>query len=185
MAARTALVGYGMGGRVFHAPFVAAEPALELCAVVTGDPGRAQAVRAEHPAAEVVPDLDTLLARAEELGVELAIVSTPPVRHAEQATALLEAGLHVVVDKPLTVTAADGHALVALTDRVGRTLTPYQNRAGTVTSSPCAAWSRPASWARCAASSRASSGGRRPRPAPGRPGHPAPGWACSTTWART
>lgn len=128
MTIRTALVGFGLGGRLFHAPFVAADPDLELAAVVTGDPGRAAAARAEHPGAEIVPDLDTLLARAPELGLDLAVISTPPARHAEQATAALEAGLHVVVDKPLTVTAQEGHALVALAGRVGRTITPYQNR---------------------------------------------------------
>lgn len=128
MTVRTALVGYGMGGRYFHAPFVAADPNLELAAVVTRDAGRSTQVRAEHPGAEVVADLATLLARADDLGIALVIVSTPPAEHARQATALLEAGLHVVVDKPLTVTSDEGHALVALAERVGRTLTPYQNR---------------------------------------------------------
>lgn len=174
-----------MGGRVFHAPFVAAEPDLELCAVVTGDPGRAQAVRAEHPAAEVVSDLDTLLARAEELGVELAIVSTPPVRHAEQATALLEAGLHVVVDKPLTVTAADGHALVALVERVGRTLTPYQNRRWDGDFLTLRSLVEAGELGEVRRLESRFERWSRPRPAPGRPARPAPGWACSTTWART
>lgn len=128
MTIRTVLVGYGVGGRDFHAPFVAAEPELELAAVVTSDPGRAGHVHAEHPDAEVVPDLDTLLTRVDDLGLGLGIVSTPPVGHAQQAAALLEAGLHVVVDKPLTVTSEEGHALVALAGRVGLTLTPYQNR---------------------------------------------------------
>ena len=128
MSIRTALVGYGMGGRFFHAPFVAADPHLELTAVVTSDPRRAEQVRAEHPDVEIVPDLDTLLHRADDLGLGLGIVSTPPVAHAQQATALLEAGLHVVVDKPLTVTADEGHTLLAVAQRVGRTLTPYQNR---------------------------------------------------------
>ena len=128
MTIRTALVGYGFGGRHFHAPFVAADQDLELAVVVTSDAGRADQVRAEHPGAEVVPDLDSLLGRTADLGIELGVVSTPPLRHAPQATALLEAGLHVVVDKPLTVTVAEGQALVELAERVGRTLTPYQNR---------------------------------------------------------
>lgn len=128
MRIRAALVGYGMGGRHFHAPFVAADPDLDLVAVVTSSPERADQVRADLPGAEVIPDLATLLDRAGDLGLELAIVSTPPAGHAEQASALLEAGLHVVVDKPLTVTSQEGYALVALAERVGRTLTPFQNR---------------------------------------------------------
>lgn len=128
MTIRTALVGYGLGGRYFHAPFLAADPSFTVAAVVTRDPERAAAARAEHHGAEVVPDLDTLLGRADDLGLDLVVVSTPPAAHAEQAAAVLEAGLHVVVDKPVTVTAADGQALVALAERSGRVLTAYQNR---------------------------------------------------------
>lgn len=128
MTLRAAVVGFGLGGRIFHAPFLAADPDLAVAAIVTGNPERAAESRDEHPGAEIVPDLDTLIARAGDLGLDLAVVSTPPTAHAEQARALLEAGLHVVVDKPLTVTAEDGHALIALAERVGRTLTPFQNR---------------------------------------------------------
>ena len=128
MTVRTAIVGYGLGGRLFHAPFLEADPTYAVAAVVTSDPGRAADARAAHPAAEVVPDLGSLLASAGDLGLDLAVISTPPARHAEQATAALEAGLHVVVDKPLTVTAAEGHALVAVAERAGRVLTAYQNR---------------------------------------------------------
>lgn len=128
MTIRTALVGFGLGGRIFHAPFLAADPDFTIAAIVTSDPERAAVARNEHPEARIIPDLDTLLAQARELDLQLGVVSTPPARHAEQASALLEAGLHVVVDKPLTVTAQEGHALLALADRVGRTLIPFQNR---------------------------------------------------------
>ncbi|AXH97922.1 Gfo/Idh/MocA family protein [Ornithinimicrobium avium] len=128
MSIRTAIVGYGLGGRYFHAPFLAADPSFTVAAVVTGDPDRAAAARADHPGVEVVPDLDRLLARAGDLGLDLAVVSTPPARHAEQAGAALEAGLHVVVDKPVTVTGEEGRGLVALAERAGRVLTAYQNR---------------------------------------------------------
>ncbi|USQ80017.1 Gfo/Idh/MocA family oxidoreductase [Ornithinimicrobium faecis] len=128
MTISTALVGFGLGGRIFHAPFLAADPDFTIAAIVTSDPERAEAARAEHPGARIVPDLDTLLGLAPELDLQLGVVSTPPVRHAEQASALLEAGFHVVVDKPLTVTAEEGHALLALAERVGRTVIPFQNR---------------------------------------------------------
>ncbi|NLG22029.1 MAG: Gfo/Idh/MocA family oxidoreductase [Actinomycetales bacterium] len=128
MSIRTALVGFGLGGRIFHAPFIAADPDLTVAAIVTGNPERAAQAQAEHPGAEIVPDLETLIARTGDLGLELGVVSTPPTGHAEQATALLEAGLHVVVDKPLTVTAREGHDLLAVAQRVGRSLIPFQNR---------------------------------------------------------
>ena len=128
MSIRTALVGYGLGGRYFHAPYLAADPAFTLAAIVTSSAERAAAARAEHPGAEVVPDLSTLLARADEFGLQLGVVSTPPTAHAAQASALLEAGLHVVVDKPVTVTAHEGQDLIALAERVGRSFIPFQNR---------------------------------------------------------
>lgn len=125
---RTALVGYGLGGRYFHAPFLAADPAFSLDFVVTGDPERATAARREHPGARTVPDLSSLLEGGPATEVDLVVVSTPPARHAEQARAALEAGLHVVVDKPMTVTADEARDLVALAQREGRMLTAYQNR---------------------------------------------------------
>jgi predicted dehydrogenase len=125
---RTSLVGYGLGGRSFHAPFLAADPDLDLQVVVTSDPGRQEAVRAEHPDARVVPDLGALLDGDAVAGLDLVVISTPPARHAEQVRAALEAGLHVVVDKPMTVRAAEGRELVALAEQRGRMLTVFQNR---------------------------------------------------------
>ncbi|GAA1176663.1 Gfo/Idh/MocA family oxidoreductase [Ornithinimicrobium humiphilum] len=127
MTVRTALVGYGSGGRYFHAPFLAADPDLSLDVIVTSDPGRAASATAEHPGARVVPDLATAL--AEHAGeLDLVVVSTPPERHAEQVAAALEAGLHVVVDKPMTVRAEEAAALVALAEERGLVLTVFQNR---------------------------------------------------------
>lgn len=128
MTIRTALVGFGVGGRIFHGPFLAAEPAFTVAAIVTGNPERAAQARAEHPGAEIVPDLETLLSRSGDLGLDLGVVSTPPIQHAPQARALLAAGLHVVVDKPVTVTAREGHDLIALAEQAGRCLIPFQNR---------------------------------------------------------
>lgn len=100
MTIRTAIVGYGFGRRPFHAPFVAPDPDLMLAAVVASDPQRSRRVRAEHPEADVVPSLETLLARVDDLSPEVSIVSTPTTGHTMQTTALLEAGLHDVVHKP-------------------------------------------------------------------------------------
>jgi scyllo-inositol 2-dehydrogenase (NADP+) len=127
MTIRTALVGYGLGGRVFHAPFLAADPDLSLDVVVTGDPARSAQVRAAHSDARVVPDLGSLLADA-AADLDLVVVSTPPARHAEQVRAALAAGLHVVVDKPMTVHAAQARELVALAREQGLMLTVFHNR---------------------------------------------------------
>ncbi|WP_122263845.1 Gfo/Idh/MocA family oxidoreductase [Ornithinimicrobium cerasi] len=126
MSIRTAVVGYGTGGRYFHAPFLAADPAFSVSVLVTADAERAHAARNEHPGAQVVPHVDALLERVEDL--DLAVVATPPAHHAEQAHRLLDAGLHVVVDKPLSVTAQQGQDLLEHAQRARRVLTVFQNR---------------------------------------------------------
>jgi predicted dehydrogenase len=123
---RTAVIGFGTGGAVFHAPFLAADDAFRLDLVVTGDAGRAEAATRSYPGVRVVPSADDVLAAAGDL--DLAVISTPPATHADLAHRCLDAGLAVVVDKPLAVTAAEGAALVEHAERAGRPLTVFQNR---------------------------------------------------------
>jgi len=120
---RVALVGYGVGGRLFHAPIIAATPGLRLAAVVTS---RGEQVRAEHPGAELLDDVDAVCARPD--AYDLAVVTTPNRTHVHVATALVDAGIAVVVDKPLAVTAESARALVEHAARRGVLLTVYQNR---------------------------------------------------------
>ncbi|HEU4698924.1 MAG TPA: Gfo/Idh/MocA family oxidoreductase [Gemmatimonadales bacterium] len=123
---RVGLIGYGLAGRSFHAPLVAATPGLRLAAVVTRDAERrAQAAR-EHPAAALVGTADALWALGDRLDV--VVIAAPNRAHVPLATAALEAGLAVVVDKPLAATAADGRRLLEAARRHGRLLTVFQNR---------------------------------------------------------
>ncbi|EHR61875.1 Gfo/Idh/MocA family protein [Saccharomonospora cyanea] len=123
---RTAVLGFGVSGRVFHAPFLACDPAYSLDVVVTGDANRAAQARATHPGVAVVGSADDVFERAGEL--DLVVIGTPPGTHADLATRALDAGLHVVVDKPFTPTSAEGAALVEHARSVGRLLTVFQNR---------------------------------------------------------
>lgn len=123
---RVGLLGYGLAGRVFHAPLIAASPALTLAAVVTRDPARQAAVRAAHPGAAVLETAEELWARAAT--IDLVVVATPNRSHVPLARAALEAGLPVVVDKPLAPGAAQGRALIAEARARGRLLTVFQNR---------------------------------------------------------
>jgi scyllo-inositol 2-dehydrogenase (NADP+) len=125
MAVRVGLLGFGLGGRVFHAPLIAATPGLELSAIVTGNPSRQEQARAAHPGAAIVPDLDTLLAAGE---VDLVVVATPNAQHVPQARAAIDAGLPVVVDKPFAPTAAEGRDLIEAAQTRGVALTVFQNR---------------------------------------------------------
>lgn len=124
---RAALIGYGLGGAAFHAPFLAALPEFELAAVVTGNPERASAVRERYgDGVEIVAAATELFDRSEEF--DLAVVTVPNRFHAPFAREALEAGLDVVVDKPFAGSAAEGRELAALAEARGRTLCVFQNR---------------------------------------------------------
>ncbi|GAA3049307.1 Gfo/Idh/MocA family oxidoreductase [Actinokineospora globicatena] len=124
--AGVALIGYGLAGSAFHAPFIAATAGLRLAAVVTGDAGRAAEVRQRYPDTEVIGSVDELWRRAGEY--DLAVVASPNRHHHDQATAALTAGLSVVVDKPAAATGAQVRDLAATAARVGRVFTTFQNR---------------------------------------------------------
>src|SRR3954469_15978138 len=123
---RVGLLGYGLAGRVFHAPLIAACPDLVLAAVVTRDPERRAALRAVHPGAEALDAPEQLWERAASL--DLVVVATPNRSHAALARAALHAGLAVVVDKPLATSAAEARALIDEARARGRRLTVFQNR---------------------------------------------------------
>lgn len=116
------LVGFGLGGRVFHAPFIQHTPGLALRAVVSSDPGK---VQMHYPDVSVVPSVDVLLA---DKGIELAVISSPDHLHAEHAIAALEAGKNVLVDKPFATSLDDARRVAATAERTGGLLTIFQNR---------------------------------------------------------
>jgi predicted dehydrogenase len=123
---RVLVFGYGLAGRVFHGPLLAASDDYTIDVVVTSDPGRAAAARAAHAGAQVVADPDAAFAVAGDC--DLAVVCTPNDTHVELAHRALGAGLHVVVDKPLALTVQEVEGLIDAADAAGRTLTVFQNR---------------------------------------------------------
>lgn len=123
---RVALIGWGLAGRAFHAPLIAVTPGLKLTVVVTGNEERRRQVQRDHPGAVVVPSTAELWRHASEL--DLVVVASPNRTHVSCAHAALEAGLAVVVDKPLAPTAEQGRQLVDAARRRVLTLTVYQNR---------------------------------------------------------
>ncbi|GAA0468581.1 Gfo/Idh/MocA family oxidoreductase [Streptomyces sp. NPDC046215] len=123
---RVGLIGYGLAGSVFHAPLIAATDGLALDTVVTADPGRQRQAVAEHPGVRTVDSADALFARAGEL--DLVVIASPNRTHVALARTALEAGLAVVVDKPLAATAAEAEELAALAGARGLLLSAFQNR---------------------------------------------------------
>ncbi|MFC8661315.1 Gfo/Idh/MocA family oxidoreductase [Streptomyces sp. NPDC057199] len=123
---RTAIIGFGIAGRVFHAPLIAADPRYALRAIVTGSPERARVARSEYPETDVLADTDALFARAQEF--DLVIIGSPNDSHAPLARAAIEAGCHVVIDKPIAVTATEARDVATVAKAAGRVLTVFQNR---------------------------------------------------------
>lgn len=123
---RVGLVGYGLAGRVFHAPLIASTDELQLTAIVSSNPERVAQAEADHPGATVLPDVDSLLTGRDDY--DLVVVASVNSAHVSVASAVLHAGLPVVVDKPLAVTSHDAQPLVDLARKNGLLLTVFQNR---------------------------------------------------------
>ncbi|MEU7767241.1 Gfo/Idh/MocA family oxidoreductase [Nocardia sp. NPDC049190] len=121
-----AVVGYGLAGSVFHAPLIAAEPRMRVAAVVTSSAERAECARRAHPDVRVVSHADELF--AEPARIDLVVIATPNRAHAPLAARALDAGLPVVVDKPIAVSVRDAEALVTQAERSGLALSVFQNR---------------------------------------------------------
>lgn len=127
---RTAVVGFGVSGQIFHAPLIAADPHFALTAIVTGDAERQVLARQRYPQARLVENLPQLLALidAGEIGLDLLVLGTPPQGHRVQAEAAIARGLHLVIDKPFVPHSRDGEALIAAARQAGTLLTVFQNR---------------------------------------------------------
>jgi scyllo-inositol 2-dehydrogenase (NADP+) len=123
---RGAVIGYGLAGSVFHAPLIASTPGLAVSTVVTGNPQRQAEARQAHPDSQVLPDPAEVFERASEH--DFVVVAAPNDVHVELTRRSLDAGLPVVVDKPLAPTAAEARSLVEQAEGLGVLITAYMNR---------------------------------------------------------
>ena len=119
---RVGLIGYGFASKTFHAPLIAGTPDVELAAISSSD---ASKVHADWPAVKVVAEPQALL---DDPTLQLIVIPTPNDTHFPLAKAALEAGKHVVVDKPFTVTLSQARELDALARSLGRVLSVFHNR---------------------------------------------------------
>ena len=118
----TGLLAYGTSGRIFHAPFLAAHPGFRLRAVVER---HAKLAAKQHSGVVSYGGVEALLA---DQYLELIIVNTPTATHFDFACQALRAGKHVLVEKPVTLTAAQAQALHTLAQQEGRQVFAFQNR---------------------------------------------------------
>jgi predicted dehydrogenase len=123
---RVGVIGYGLAGSVFHAPLIASTPGMRVAAIVTANPDRQRQAHADYPAAVVHTTVEQLLADPSSL--DLAVIAAPNRVHVPLGVAAMEAGLPVVIDKPIAPSVADAQRLLDAAHRTGRLLTVFQNR---------------------------------------------------------
>jgi predicted dehydrogenase len=121
---RFGLVGYGFGGRYFHAPLLGAADGIDVVGVVTSSDQRRALVEQDSPGRATFSSLEELAAA----GAEAVAISTPAGTHSELTDQALELGLAVVCDKPFALDAEAARRSVELAEQRGLALSPYQNR---------------------------------------------------------
>lgn len=119
---RVGLIGYGYASKTFHAPLIAGTPGMELAAISSSDAAK---VHADWPTVPVVSEPKQLF---NDPNIDLIVVPTPNDTHFPLAKAALEAGKHVVVDKPFTVTLSQARELDALAKSCNLVLSVFHNR---------------------------------------------------------
>lgn len=121
---RIGLLGYGFGGRHFHAPLIASSAECEFLGVVTTSPQRRAEFDDVFSGRQCFDSLEELV----DKGAEAVAISTPAATHVELARHALKLGLAVVSDKPFALDAASARETVELAEQLGVPLTVYQNR---------------------------------------------------------
>lgn len=122
---RTGIIGYGLSGRVFHAPFIDVVEGYELTKISTSKPENVKLIEERYPVTAVVPNGKGII---EDPEIDLVIVTSPNTEHFRWAREALIAGKHVVVEKPFTVNVAEADELIEIAQRQGKILTVYHNR---------------------------------------------------------
>lgn len=118
----TAIIGFGLSGKVFHAPFIHVHQGFRLTKIVERHSENASAI---YPDIKIVRDFRELL---NDPDLDLVVISTPNIFHFEMAKACLEAGKNIVVEKPFMPTSAEADQIITLAKTKNLHVFVYQNR---------------------------------------------------------
>ncbi|WP_437919633.1 Gfo/Idh/MocA family oxidoreductase [Sphingobacterium sp. LRF_L2] len=121
---KVGLIGFSIGGQVFHAPFIVGNPGLELYKVTARKSDQKQLLQEKYPQAIAVQEADEIL---NDSLIDLVVIATSNDVHYALAKKALEAGKHVVVEKPFTNTSSEADDLIALAKSKGLLLTVHHN----------------------------------------------------------
>ena len=120
---RVGIAGYGLAGRSFHAPLLKG-CGFEVATVLTGNSTRARQAKEDFPLTKVVDSLETFLAS----DLDLVVVASANMAHAEQAIAAIKAGIPVVVDKPMGRSVAETQLIIDAATAADVPVTAFFNR---------------------------------------------------------
>jgi myo-inositol 2-dehydrogenase/D-chiro-inositol 1-dehydrogenase len=115
---RVGLIGYGAWGR-HHARAIAAVDSAQLTAICARSDESAAAAKADFPNATIFRDHQSLIEQAE---VDLCDVVLPSDQHFAVSQAVLESGRHLLLEKPMTLSIAEGRQLIELASSKQRIL---------------------------------------------------------------
>ena len=116
------IIGFGLSGRYFFSPYIETYEGFHLNAIVTS---QSDLVTNEYPNAKVYSTVKLML---NDTDIDLIIVASPNYTHFEYTKMALEAGKHVIVEKPFTVTTTQASKLIAQAKQKNLVLAPFQNR---------------------------------------------------------
>ena len=119
------LIGFGMGGQLFHAPILTAVPGLQLVKIRASRPEQILVAKEKYPAAQPVDTAEEIF---DDPTIDLVVISTPNTSHHSLALQALHAGKNVVVDKPFTISTKEADELIAVAEAGKQLLSVYQSR---------------------------------------------------------
>ncbi len=118
----TAILGFGLSGKVFHAPFIHTHPGFHLSTILQRHSNSAKEI---YPYVNIVKDIDEII---RDENIDLIVIGTPNTTHFDFAKMAIEAGKHVVVEKPFTNTTDEADKLIELSKLFNKKIFVYHNR---------------------------------------------------------
>lgn len=122
---RTGIAGYGNGGRLFNATIINSVEGFRITKIMTSNENKIASAKEDFPEAEVVSDFNDLIS---DQNIDLVVITTPNHLHRDMAKMALEAGKHVVVEKPFTATVEEANELIDLASKKNLILSVNHNR---------------------------------------------------------
>ncbi len=120
-AINTAIVGFGLSGRVFHAPLIAFHKGFSLHTVMTSGKEAGQL----YPGVRIAASFHQVI---QDSAVELVVLCSPHQLHAQQAIDAMKAGKDVVIEKPVALNSKELRKVIKVSHETGRSFFPFHNR---------------------------------------------------------